>query len=134
MGCRDGDLHPESHVLADQRSIHGTPVCSIYIGQPYTQEEVREQEKEPTAAAEPHLQVSQRVQTGSIKLSSAPVFLPPNAMLITPGLTPVSATLGALGVVAPALVWFVQPLLSARTHRRRSCESEDYFWNFGPGG
>lgn len=57
-----------------------------------------------------------------------------SVMLIAPGLTPVSATLGALGVVAPALVWFVQPLLSARTHRRRSCESEDYFWNFGPGG
>eukprot|EP00752_Nemacystus_decipiens_P005067 g4600.t1 len=55
-------------------------------------------------------------------------------MLIAPGLTPVSATLGALGVVAPALVWFVQPLLSARTHRRRSCESEDYFWNFAPNG
>lgn len=55
-------------------------------------------------------------------------------MLISSGLTPVSAALGALGVVAPALVWFVQPLLSARTHRRRNFESEDYFWNFGPGG
>ena len=61
-------------------------------------------------------------------------LLAASAMLITPGLTPVSATLGALGVVAPALVWFVQPLLSARTHRRRNCESEDYFWNFGPDG
>eukprot|EP00903_Cladosiphon_okamuranus_P014218 g13209.t1 len=55
-------------------------------------------------------------------------------MLVALGLTPASAALGALGVVAPALVWFVQPLLSARTHRRRSCESEDYFCNFGPAG
>jgi len=56
------------------------------------------------------------------------------AMLISAGLSPVSATLGALGVVAPALVWFVQPLISARSHRRRGFESEDYFWSFGPDG
>ncbi|CAM9169561.1 unnamed protein product [Hapterophycus canaliculatus] len=55
-------------------------------------------------------------------------------MLMSPGLAPVSAALGALGVVAPALVWFVQPLVSARTQRRRSFESEDFFWDVGPGG
>ncbi|CAB1117789.1 GT2 [Ectocarpus sp. CCAP 1310/34] len=57
-------------------------------------------------------------------------------MLILPqGITPSNAALGALGVMAaPALAWFVQPLVSARTYRRRSFESEDFFWGVGRGG
>lgn len=56
-------------------------------------------------------------------------------MFVKAGLSPMAVAVGVLGVVAPVLMaWLVQPLVSARAHRGKAFESEDYFWGVGKGG
>lgn len=56
-------------------------------------------------------------------------------MFVNGGLSPITVAVGVLGVVVPAiLAWFVQPLVSARAHRRAVVESEAFFWGVGKGG
>lgn len=121
--------------LRSQRQSSRVPSCCLFyrIG-PALQAGAAETQQVTAESYHPTTQKKTEHKQARKSFSDSESLLSASVMLLAPGLTPVSATLGALGVVGPALVWFVQPLLSARTHRRRSFESEDFFWNFGPNG